>query len=112
MPLPNLTGAILAMVGNKVPAYEVKVSEEEEDVFFVASIFNDDEQAYTSWHMLLDLHIAGKEVFFTTHTFNYLQNHILYDRIEQVEDPHKIYDGETYTQLDYGFQNKIYRIVG
>lgn len=114
LPLTSLAGAILTMIGNKVPTYDVKASDnmEEENVIFASCIFNTDEQAYDSWNMLLDEHIKGKEVYFSTQTFNFLQNHILYDRIEQVEDPHKIYDGETYRNLDYGFQNKIYRIVG
>lgn len=111
VPLENYAGAVLAMIGNKVPTYDIKGSDETEDVIFASSIFNTEEEAYDNWNMLLDQHINGKEVFFTTHTFKFLQNHILYDRIEQVEDPHQIYDKDTYSNLDYGFHNKIYRIV-
>lgn len=110
LPFFNMLGIIFTVIGNQCSPFFIS-GEDNEDVLIVSCMFNNDDQAYQMWNYMLDSHLDGKDVFFSSQTFEYLQNHVIYDKIKQVEDPTKIYDKEVYSNLDYGFQNKIYQIV-
>lgn len=113
--LPPLThtGAILAMIGNECSPYPIGtyIDLPECDVFIASNIFRAEDEAHRNWNFLMDAHSKGKEVYFTSNTFKELQKFVDYDKIEQLEDPTAIYDKEVYSNLDYGYSNKIYRIV-
>lgn len=103
-------GFVLADIGNQAYSYPMNF-DDDYDVIFVAHAFDTDEGANIFWNGMLEDHLRGKEVYFTSKSFQHLQNHILYDKIKQVEDPTKIYDDLTYSNGDLGFMNKIYKIA-
>lgn len=110
LPIQCIPGSALLVIGNYSTPYEFK-NEDDPDVIFASHVFDTEDSAWENWNMLFDLSIQGKDVFFTSSTFNELKKFINYDRIQQMEIPSEIYDSETYSSLDLGFMNKIYRIV-
>lgn len=104
-------GAVLTVIGNESIPYVINAPAPNFDVIFAAHIFNTEDEAYNSWTSLFDAHLTGKEVFFTTTSFKELKKFVNYDRIKLMEKPNEIYDKELYSNLDYGYGNKIYRIV-
>lgn len=109
LPFENFLGSALVMIGNECPPYNVGIGEY--DVLLVCNSIENNDDARLTWNMMLDNRLDGKEVFFTFPTFRDLQNHILYDRIYQVENPEQIYDKDAYENVDLGLQHKIYGIT-
>jgi len=105
------TGTILACIGNNCPPYPInKFDFDEEDVIMMSCVFEDEDLAYKNWEFMLDKRLDGKEVFFTSNTFEHLRNYINYDKLELVIDPSKVYLPDDYADLTYGYSNKIYRL--
>ena len=105
------TGTVLACIGNNSPPYPInKFDFPEEDVVFMSCVFQDVDLAYKNWQFMVDKKIQGKEVFFTSNTFFYLKNYIKYDAIEPVIDLREVYSEEDYSNMSYGYMNKIYRL--
>lgn len=104
-------GTVLACIGNNCPPYPINVFEyEPEDVIMMSCVFQEDDLSYKNWEFMLDKRVEGKEVFFTSNTYVFLRKYMNYDKIELVVDPKKIYHSEDYTDLSYGYLNKIYRL--
>ena len=76
-----------------------------------ANVFGDEETTYRIWSLLYEKQKQGKEVFFTSQSFHYLKHIVDYDKLKLMEVPSEIYDEETYSNGDLGYQNRIYRIV-
>jgi len=105
------TGTILACIGNNCPPYPInKFDFDEEDVIMMSCVFEDEDLAYKNWEFMLDKRLDGKEVFFTSNTFEHLRNYINYDKLELVIDPSNVYLPDDYADLTYGYSNKIYRL--
>ena len=102
-------GMMLTNIGNQCKPYMPGVSEF--DALFVANSFNNDQQAYANWNFMINKHLDGKEVYFTTTSFKHLRKFFIPEKIEQVEDPESIYDAVDYANVDMGYMNKIYRII-
>jgi hypothetical protein len=113
IPPLTYTGAILAVIGNECSPYAfgTYVNLPECNVIIASNIFRVESEANRNWNFLMDAHSKGMEVYFSSNTFIHLLKIIDYDRIEQLEDPTQIYDKEVYSNLEYGYSNKIYRIV-
>ena len=105
------TGTVLACIGNNSPPYPInKFDFEEEDVIMMSCVFQENDLAYKNWEFMIDKRLEGKEVFFTSNTYVYLRRYMNYDKIELVIDPQKMYNGEDYADISYGYMNKIYRL--
>lgn len=105
------TGTVLTCIGNNSPPYPINKFEfPEEDVIIVSSVFQDDNLAYQNWEYMLEKKLDGKEVFFSSNTFYYLRKYVNYDTIELVIDPQKLYNSEDYSDISYGYMNRIYRL--
>lgn len=102
-------GMALINIGNQCKPYMPGVNEF--DVLFVANSFNTEGAALANWNFMIDNHLDGKEVYFTTQSFKELRKHFIPEKIQQVEDPNSIYDAVDYANIDMGYMNKIYRIV-
>ena len=104
-------GTVLACIGNNCPPYPInKFDFDEEDVIMMSCVFQDEDLAYKNWEFMLDKRLDGKEVFFTSNTFEHLRRYVNYDKIELVIDPSKVYLPDDYADLTYGYSNKIYRL--
>ncbi len=105
------TGTVLSCIGNNCPPYPInKFDFDEEDVIIMSCVFHEEELSYRNWEFMLDKKLDGKEVFFTSDTFEHLRHYMNYDKIELVIDPTKIYHPDDYADLSYGYSNKIYRL--
>ena len=103
-------GTVLTCIGNNSPPYPInKFDFEEEDVVFMSCVFQDDDLAYKNWEFMADKRSEGKEVFFTSNSYFFLRKYINYDMIELVIDPQKMYNSEDYSDISYGYMNRIYR---
>lgn len=106
-----ISGTVLTCIGNNCPPYPInKLDFDAEDVIILSCVFQEDDLAYKNWQLMLDKKSEGKEVFFTSNTFQHLRNYVNYDRLEVVTNPQKIYMPEDYANLIYGYTNKIYRV--
>lgn len=104
-------GSVLACIGNNCPPYPInKFDFPEEDVVFMCSVFSDEDLSYKNWVFMVEKKLEGKEVFFDSSSFFQLKNFINYDKIEVVIDPRKVYNEEDYSNMSYGYMNKIYRL--
>lgn len=104
-------GTILACIGNNSPPYPINKFEfPEEDVLILSSVFQEDDLAYKNWEYVVDKRAEGKEVFFSSNTYYYLRNYMNYDKIDLVIDPQKMYNSEDYSDVTYGYMNRIYRL--
>lgn len=103
-------GSALACIGNNCPPYTINNFDVEEDVILLSCVFQEEALAYKNWEFMLDKRLDGKEVFFTSNTFNHLRQFINYDRIEPLIDPQEVYKEEDYADMTYGYMNKIYRL--
>lgn len=110
IPYFNHVGAVLAVIGNDCYPYSLDISGEY-DIIFASNVFETPDQAWENWNMLLDEHVSGKEVYFSSNSFDYLKNFANYDRIELVENPIDIYDKNIYAMGEYGYRHKIYKII-
>ena len=59
---------------------------------------------------MIEKRLEGKEVFFTSNSYFYLRRYMNYDKIELVFDPQKVYNSEDYSDMAYGYMNRIYRL--
>lgn len=104
-------GTILTCIGNNSPPYPINKFEfPEEDVLILSSVFQEDDLAYRNWEYMIDKRAVGKEVFFSSNTYYYLRKFMDYDKIELVVDPQKMYNSEDYSDISYGYMNRIYRL--
>lgn len=110
LPLQTIMGSMLLVIGNQCAPYEVNHTDTP-DVIIASNIFSTEDDAWTNWNYLFDEKLSGKEVFFSSYSFNELQKFINYDKIKQVEDPLQVYDKDTYSNGDLGYMNRIYQIV-
>lgn len=110
IPIYSIPGAALLVIGNDCMPYEFR-NEDDCDVVIACNVFNTEDEAWENWNTLFDAHLSGKKVFFTSPSFKELRKFINYDRIQQIENPVEIYDKEVYSNMDYGYANKIYKIV-
>ena len=109
LPFENWGGMMMINIGNNCRPYLPSVAES--DVFFFSNVFATEQQAYANWNFMIDKHLDGKEVFFSTNDFEQLKKFSIPKKMEQVEDPQSVYDDEHYANIDMGYMNKIYRIV-
>lgn len=109
MPFEHWIGMVLVNIGNQCKPYLPGVGEF--DVLFVANSFNSDGSAFVNWNFMMNAHLDGKEVYYTTQSSKELRKHFVPEKIQQVEDPNSIYDAVDYANIDMGYMNKIYRIV-
>ena len=109
VPAYDIVGAVLAVIGNNCSPYAFV--DKDCDVIFACNVFTDEDTSYRIWSLLYEKQKQGKEVFITSNTFHHLKNIVSYDKLKQMENPSEVYDAETYSNLDLGFMNKIYRIV-
>jgi hypothetical protein len=106
-----VVGSVLTCIGNKGRPYSINMKQfPHYDTILASCVFEDDNKAYKNWNFLLDEHAKGKKVYFTSNTFSYLKNYMNYDKIELLEKPNEIFDKNSYSDLKYGNQNRIYRI--
>jgi hypothetical protein len=104
-------GTVLACIGNNSPPYPINVFDfPDEDVVFMSCVFQDDDLAYKNWEFMMEKRIEGKEVFFTSNSYFYLRRYMNYDKIELVIDPRTVYNEEDYSDISYGYMNRIYRL--
>lgn len=104
-------GTVLACIGNNSPPYPINVFDfPDEDVVFMSCVFQDDDLAYKNWEFMMEKRIEGKEVFFTSNSYFYLRRYMNYDKIELVIDPRTVYNEEDYSDISYGYMNRIYRM--
>lgn len=104
-------GTVLACIGNNCPPYPINRMEfPEEDAVFLSCVFQEDELAYRNWEFMIEKRLEGKEVFFTSNSYFYLRRYMNYDKIELVFDPQKVYNSEDYSDMAYGYMNRIYRL--
>lgn len=105
-----IPGSVLCCIGNNAPPYPINKFEfPEEDVLIMSNVFQEDDLTYRNWEYMVDKRAFGKEVFFTSNTYYYLRNYMNYDKIELVIDPQKMYNSEDYSDISYGYMNRIYR---
>jgi hypothetical protein len=113
--LPPLTrtGAVLSVIGNESSPYAfgTYINLHECDVIIASNIFRQEDEAIRNWNFLLDCHANGKEVYFSSNTFRELTKIVDYNILKQLENPTEIYDEEVYSNLEYGYSNKIYTIT-
>lgn len=104
-------GTILTCIGNNSPPYPINKFEfPEEDVLIMSCVFQEDDLSYENWEYMLDKRAEGKEVFFTSNTYVHLRKYMNYDKIELVIDPQKMYNKDDYSDIAYGYMNRIYRL--
>ena len=104
-------GTVLACIGNNSPPYPINKFEfPEEDVLIMSCVFQEDDLSYKNWEYMIDKRAEGKEVFFTSNTYVHLRKYMNYDKIELGVDPQKMYNSEDYSDITYGYMNRIYRI--
>ena len=115
LPWETRVGGIINMIGNEAPACPIYPAfvygRNDIDVYFLNHMFISDREAHLHWNAAFDMFLDGKEVYFTTSKFEHLQNHVLFDRIQPVEEPLDVYSKDDYINLEMGYSNKIYRIV-
>ena len=112
VPTYNVLGAILVCIGNNSPPYPMnKPSVDRADIVFVNNMFDDSDAAYDTWNMMLDMKINGSEVYFTTQSIVELKKHMIPSRFEPVEDPTLVYSKDAITDLRFGYNHRIYRII-
>lgn len=112
MPPFNVLGAILICIGNNSPPYQMNVRNMEHvDVVFINNMFETSDMAYDVWNMMLDMKLQGKEVYFTTHSFKQIQKHMIASRFEPVEDPTLVYSKDAISDLRFGYNHRIYRMI-
>lgn len=104
-------GTVLACIGNNSPPYPINKFEfPEEDVLFMSCVFQEDNLTYENWQFMIDKRAIGKEVFFTSNSYVHLRKYMNYDKLELVFDPQKAYNSEDYSDISYGYMNRIYRL--
>lgn len=104
-------GTVLACIGNNSPPYPInKFDFEPEDVLIMSCVFQDDDLAYKNWEYMIDKRQQGREVFFTSNSYVFLRKYMNYDKIELVIDPKSVYNSESYSDISYGYMNRIYRL--
>ena len=104
-------GTVLACIGNNSPPYPINKFEfPEEDVLIMSCVFQDDDLTYKNWEYMLEKKIEGKEVFFTSNSYFYLRRYMNYDKIELVMNPNIVYNEQDYSDITYGYMNRIYRL--
>lgn len=109
-----IVGSVLTCIANDGIPYPINSAEfdmEQADVLFFSSVFYDDRTAYEMWNNMLDMHLLGKEVYFTTNTLSYLKMHMLFDRIQPCEKPDDVYDAEDMSDRRKGYRNTIYKLI-
>jgi hypothetical protein len=109
-----IVGSVLTCVANDGIPYPINSAEfnlSQADVLFFSSVFYDDRTAYDVWNIMLDSHLSGKEVYFTTNTLAYLKMHMLPDRIQPCENPEDVYDAEDMSDRRKSYRNKIYKLI-
>jgi hypothetical protein len=108
----NVVGSILTCIGNNCNPYLINVKHFPKYQTIIAScIFDDDDKSYQNWNFLLDEHAKGKTVYLSSNTFFHLKKYINYDKIKILETPNTVYDKESYSDLRYGFHNRLYKII-
>jgi hypothetical protein len=104
-------GAMLICIGNGCPPYPINIPNVEPLAIIVANIFDTYETAWDEWEYITEKHIRGAEVYFVSNTFNYLKDFVDYGHFEQVENPLDIYGPEDYTDIKFGYMNRIYKVT-
>lgn len=112
MPTFNILGAILVCIGNNSPPYPLnRAFVDEADIVFVNNMFDTSDMAFETWNMMLDMKIQGMEVYFTTQSIVELKKHMIPQKIEPVEDPTSVYSKDAISDLRFGYNHRIYRII-